>query len=247
MRHFVGMISGFLGGFFGGLLGVGGGVIMIPLMTWLSKLTQHQAHGTSLVAIAFSASVGSATYFAKGSVDWKVSLLLAASAIITARIGARLAHSLPERTLKKAFGFFLVFASLSLLMKGYLPAPGGGLSFWTQVPLFLLIGAATGFLSGMMGVGGGGVMVPPMVMIAGMGQHLAQGTSLLAMVPASISGAITHYKLGNVRTDIAWGLAIGSLAGGYAGATAAAALPEPALRVFFAGMGLWMGVRYIRT
>ena len=220
---------------------------MIPLMTWLQKLTQHQAHGTSLVAIAFSASIGALTYFLRGDVNWKASLLIAATAVFTARLGARYAHSLPEKKLKKAFGIFLVFASLMLLVKNWLPAFGAGTTPWTGALLFLLIGAATGFLSGMMGVGGGAVMVPPMVIIGGMEQHLAQGTSLLAMVPAAATGAATHYKLGNVRTDIAWGLALGSLAGGYAGAATAALLPEPVLRAIFAGIGLIMSVRYLRA
>ncbi len=89
-------------------------------------------------------------------------------------------------------------------------------------------------------------MVPPMVIIANMTQHLAQGTSLLAMIPISISGAMTHYKLGNVRTDVVWGLAAGALVGGLLGASGAKALPEPYLRFVFAGVGFWMGIRYIR-
>ena len=247
MKWVNGVISGFLGGFLGGVAGVGGGVVMIPLMTWLQKLTQHQAHGTSLVAIAFSAAVGAATYFGRGDVNWKASLLMAATAVFTARLGARYAHSLPEKKLKKAFGIFLIFASVMLLVKSSLPAFGTNPSLWAAILLFLLIGAATGFLSGMMGVGGGAVMVPPMVIIGGMEQHLAQGTSLLAMVPAATAGAITHYKLGNVRTDIMWGLAIGSLAGGFTGASTAALLPEPVLRSIFAGIGLVMSIRYLRS
>ena len=101
-KFIIGLISGILGGFFGGLLGLGGGVIMIPLMTWLAKMTQHQAHGTSLVAIVFTAIVGAATYFSLGGVDWKIALILAISATITARFGARYAHSLPEKKLKMA-------------------------------------------------------------------------------------------------------------------------------------------------
>ncbi len=247
MRLLVGVLCGFLGGTFGGLLGVGGGVIMIPLMTGLGKLTQHQAHGTSLVAIAFTASVGAVTYLAHGNADWKVSLVLAASAIFTARLGAHFAHSLSEKKLKKAFGIFLLFAAMMLPAKDYLPSFAGGIPFWPGIAIYLFIGAATGFLSGMMGVGGGVVMVPPMVIIAGMGQHLAQGTSLLAMIPVAMAGAITHYRLGNVRTDMAWGLAAGALAGGYLGATAATALPELLLRVVFAAVGLWMALRYLRA
>ena len=246
-KFIIGLISGILGGFFGGLLGLGGGVIMIPLMTWLAKMTQHQAHGTSLVAIVFTAIVGAATYFSLGGVDWKIALILAISATITARFGARYAHSLPEKKLKMAFGCFLIFASTMLIVKGYLPKTNWVLGTWTGMIVFLTIGLITGFVSGMMGVGGGGVMVPLMVVIGNIGQHMAQGTSLLAMIPASISGASTHYRLGNVKLDIAWGLAIGSLVGAYFGAASANQLPDFYLKIAFAVVGVWMGIKYIQA
>ncbi len=77
-------------------------------------------------------------------------------------------------------------------------------------------------------------MIPPMVIFAGMDQHLAQGTSLLAMVPVSTIGALTHYRLGNVQSDIAPGIVIGALAGGYLGGTAANLIPELYLKFIFA-------------
>lgn len=243
----VGLGSGLAGGLLGGLLGIGGGVIMVPLMTWLARITQHQAHGTSLVAIVFTALAGAGTYLLHGNADWKVAGILAVSAIFFARLGALFAHSLPEKKLKKAFGAFLGFVSLMLLFKGYIPTTPYTLGSWTSILIFLVIGCFTGFVSGMMGVGGGAVMIPPMVILGGMGQHLAQGTSLLAMVPVSITGAMTHYRLGNVKVAVAWGLAIGSLVGGYFGARAATAVPEAYLRLVFAGVGLWMSIRYLRS
>lgn len=246
-KFIIGLISGVFGGFFGGLLGLGGGVIMIPLMTWLAKMTQHQAHGTSLVAIVFTAIMGAAIYYTLGGVDWKIALILAVSATITARFGARYAHSLPEKKLKMAFGFFLIFASTMLIAKGYLPKTSWTFGPLTSIIVFLMIGFVTGFVSGMMGVGGGGVMVPLMVVLGNVGQHMAQGTSLLAMIPASISGASTHYKLGNVKLDIAWGLAIGSLVGAYFGATTANQLPDFHLKIAFAVVGIWMGINYVKT
>jgi hypothetical protein len=246
-KFIIGIVSGLLGGFFGGLLGLGGGVIMIPLMTWIAKITQHQAHGTSLVAIVFTAIVGGMTYFFHGEVDWKVALILAISATLTARFGARYAHSLPEKKLKMAFGCFLIFASTMLVAKGYLPNTTWAFGSWASVIVFLMIGFVTGFVSGMMGVGGGGVMVPLMVVFGNIGQHMAQGTSLIAMIPASASGACTHYKLGNVTMDVAWGLIVGSLVGAYIGAATASGLPDFHLKIAFAIVGVWMGVRYIKA
>ena len=243
----IGALIGLAGSFFGGLFGVGGAVITIPLMTWLAKATQHEAHGTSLFAIFFIAIAGAGTYFLQGNADWKAAVTIAASAIFTARVGALFAHSLPQKKLKRAFGCFLIFASVTLVLKSYLPGSGFNLSIWATIIVYLLIGSVTGFLSGMMGVGGGGVMIPLMVILSNMEQHLAQGTSLLAMIPVSLSGALTHYRLGNFRMNIAWGLAIGSLMGSFLGAMAASILPELYLRVLFAGLGFWMGLRSIRS
>ncbi len=243
----VSFAAGLLGGLFAGLVGVGGGIVMIPLMTAAAGLSQHKAHGTSLVAIVFTGGVGAAVYFFHGAADWKVSLVLAVSAIVTARFGALYAHSLSEKKLKKGFGAFLIFVTACMLVKGYLLHMTFALSFWPKMAALLFAGVFAGFISGMMGVGGGVVMVPPMVILAGMSQHMAQGTSLLAMVPIGLSGALTHYKLGNVHMRVAGGLVAGAIVGGYLGGTAANLLPETYLMALFLLMGVWMGIRYLRS
>lgn len=114
------LLIGLLAGIFGGLVGIGGGVVMIPLMVGVQKLTQHQAHGTSLVALVFTGLSGAVTYFLNGSLDFLAGLLLAATATFTARFGARSAHALPEWKLKRAFGGFLLLVALLLIVKPYL-------------------------------------------------------------------------------------------------------------------------------
>lgn len=116
----MGLLIGFLGGVFGGLVGLGGGTVMIPLMVGLLKLPQHRAHGTSLVAVFFTGLVGALTYGLQGSLDPKAALFLALTAILTARFGARFAHGLSERNLKRSFGWFLIAVSFLLLLRPYL-------------------------------------------------------------------------------------------------------------------------------
>jgi uncharacterized membrane protein YfcA len=111
----------------------------------------------------------------------------------------------------------------------------------------LITGIFTGFLSGMMGVGGGTVMVPAMVLLAGIGQHTAQGISLLAMIPAGGVGAFTHWRLGNVTTNLLIGLIPGIFLGTYVGGTLAHLLPDNILRVIFAIVLIWTGFRYVKT
>ncbi|MBP1748437.1 MAG: permease [Deltaproteobacteria bacterium] len=241
-----GLVIGLSGGFFGGLAGLGGGLIMIPLMSWTMRLTQHQAHGTSLAAIIFTSLIGSITYFRYGSVDWTAALILAASAMLTARFGALYAHSLPERKLRKAFAWFLILISLLLVSKGTILKLSFQAGPVAHYLILIITGIFTGFLAGMMGVGGGGVMVPPLVIFIGMPQHLAQGTSLLAMLPGSAVGAFTHYKLGNVVREITLGLIIGAAAGAYMGASLAHVMPELYLRVIFSIVGVWVGIKYLK-
>jgi hypothetical protein len=240
-------LIGLAAGTFGGLVGLGGGVVMIPLMVGVAGLVQKQAHGTSLVAVVVTGLVGAATYAAKGRVDVWAAVLLATTDTITARLGARHANLLPEWKLKRAFGTFLLVVAVLLLARPWIAGPATAPGPWVRAAVLLGTGILTGFLSGMMGVGGGSIMVPAMVLLAGFPQVLAQGSSLLAMVPAGAVGAYTHARLGNVVTRLLPGLVPGILVGTFAGSSLALRLPEVALRVVFAAVLVWTGSKYVRA
>jgi uncharacterized membrane protein YfcA len=240
-------LIGLAAGGFGGLVGLGGGIVMIPLMVSFAGLRQQQAHGTSLVAVVVTGIAGAVTYASRGSVDLVAAACLGLPAVATARLGARHAHALPEWQLKRAFGAFLVFVVAVLLAKSYLvgfadPATGG----W-KVAILVVAGAATGFLSGMMGVGGGSLMVPAMVLLTGFPQLLAQGSSLLAMIPAGAAGAHKHWQLGNVVRRLLPGLVPGILLGTWAGGTFAMLLTDGTLRTAFGIVVGYSGVKFLRT
>ena len=247
MNLWIGLAIGLSSGFFGGLVGLGGGIIMIPLMVGMLKISQHMAHGTSLVGVVFTGISGAITYSLSGSIELIPALLLASTAMITARLGARYATSLPEWKLKRSFGYFLFFVTLLLLLKPYIGEFSLSSASWLKVIILLCIGTFTGFLSGMMGVGGGSIMVPAMVIFAGMGQQVAQGISLLAMIPASAIGAFTHNRNGNVHTKILPGLVVGILPGTFLGGSLAHILPEVALRIIFAIVVVYTAIKNIRA
>jgi len=90
-------------------------------------------------------------------------------------------------------------------------------------------------------------MVPAIVLLAGFEQHLAQGISLLAMVPAGAVGAYAHWRLGNVRTNLLTGLIPGILMGTLLGGRMAHDLSEGTLRIVFVCVLIWTGVKYLRT
>lgn len=106
------------------------------------------------------------------------------------------------------------------------------------------IGILTGIVSGILGVGGGLAMVPAMVLLLGYDQHLAEGTSLLVILPTAAVGAYTHSRHGYVRLQAVLALAAGGIAGALAGSAGALALDGRALRFVFVAYlsitGVWM-------
>lgn len=216
---------------------------MVPMLSGIAGLSQRQAHGTSLAALVFTGVAGAATYAYAGTVDFWAAVALASTAVLSAGAGARSAHRLPAGKLKRYFGVFQLGIAALLLAKPWL-MQGGVPSVWMKIMWLLATGAVTGYLSGMMGVGGGSIMVPAMVLLAGMGQHVAQGSALLAMVPAGIAGASAHHRLGNVAGGTLWWLLPGIVAGTFAGGMGAAAMDADWLRVIFALVLVYAGTRY---
>jgi uncharacterized membrane protein YfcA len=246
-NNIISLAIGLTAGFFSGIFGIGGGLIMIPLMVGILKLGQHQAHGTSRVAIVFTGLSGAISYALNGSINLTAAIFLAATAMITARAGARYCNVLPEWKLKKYFGAFLILCAILLILKPFISKSTADIPLYFQIGVFLIAGAFTGFLSGMMGVGGGTIMVPAMVLLAGFSQHLAQGTSLLVMVPAGGVGAFTHWKLGNVAMGILAGLVPGIILGAYLGGYIVHFIPDTPLRLAFIAAIIFMGFRYVRS
>jgi uncharacterized membrane protein YfcA len=243
MSFFIGILAGL----FGGITGGGGGIISIPLMVGIMKLDQHTAHGVSLVALVFTGLAGAVVYSINGSVDFISSMLMAATAVVFARMGAHTAHSFSEWLLKRAFGAYMIFIALLMLLKPYLTTQQGPATGPTVAVILLITGLVAGFASGMMGVGGGAIMIPAMVLLAGFDQHVAQGTALLVMVPAGSVGAYTHWRLGNVKTSVLWGIVPGVLVGTVIGGTVAHGLSDGTLRSVFVALLILTGVRYLRA
>jgi len=241
------LLIGLTAGLCGGLAGIGGGVVMIPLFTDIEKLGQHQAHGTSLVALVFTGMMGALTYALHRNLDLMAALLLAGGALWPARVGAKYCSGLPERKLKRVFGLFLVFISVLIMSKPYLTAaiPPPGCLFKTA--LLLATGALTGFCSGLMGVGGGPIMIAGMVLLAGFDQYTAQGSALLAMVAAGAVGAYTHWRLGNVERRLLPMLIPGILLGTFVGGTLAHFFMEWTLKLIFATVLIWTGLQMIKN
>jgi uncharacterized protein len=101
-------------GLLSGLLGVGGGIVIIPLLG-LFGFSQHESHATSLAAIIPIAAVGATTFSVAGEVEYGLALALAAGSLIGAPLGARVMAGLPESRLKMVFGVVMIAAGIVLL------------------------------------------------------------------------------------------------------------------------------------
>ena len=226
--------AGAAAGFFGGLFGVGGGVILVPLLTGLFGLTQHRAHGTSLAVIILTALAAAPVYAARGNVDWLTALVVAAGTLATAPLGARLAARLSSAALTRAFAIFLVLVAARML---WAPPHGAGAQVahgaaW--IVLDLALGGAVGLLAGFMGVGGGVLAVPAFTLLLGMSQQLAQGTSLVVIFAAACAGTAEHARRGNVVAGLVPWLALGAVVAGPLASWWVQGLPQAALARGFA-------------
>nr|WP_315269056.1 sulfite exporter TauE/SafE family protein [Microbacterium lemovicicum] len=188
---------GLLAGLMSGLFGVGGGTVIVPLLVLILGFDQRLAAGTSLAAIVPTATVGVISYAVHGSVAWIPALILAAGAVVGAQIGTWLLPKVSQFALRLAFVAFLLAVIVSLFL--IVPSRDAvlELTLWTIVGLVVL-GLITGVLAGLLGVGGGIVVVPALMLLFDTSDLIAKGTSLLMMIPTAISGTVGNLRRGNV-------------------------------------------------
>lgn len=115
---FVAIIIGATAGTLAGLMGVGGGLIMVPLFVGLMGVEQHQAHGTSLAVIPFIALFGALPYVTHHYMRWDLALYVAVGSSLGVIVGARLMARLPAPLLRRLFGLLVIAVGLRFLLLG---------------------------------------------------------------------------------------------------------------------------------
>lgn len=250
-RFFLSCLAvGLAAGLLSGLFGVGGGTVIVPMLVLLLGFDQRLAAGTSLAAIVPTAAVGVISYAAHGSVAWIPALILAAGAVIGAQIGTWLLAKLPQNALRWGFVGFLVVVIVMLFV--VVPSRDADLAVtWITGPGLAVLGVITGVLAGLLGVGGGVVVVPVLMLLFGASDLVAKGTSLLMMIPTALSGTVGNMRRRNVD------LLAAVLVGGAACTTTAlgawvAALLDPftasvLFAVFLTFIAVQMAIRALRA
>ncbi|MCC6350357.1 MAG: sulfite exporter TauE/SafE family protein [Candidatus Eisenbacteria bacterium] len=229
-----GILTGLAAGLAGGLFGVGGGIVLVPMLTGLFSLTQHEAHGTSLAAVGATAVAGLIVYAAGGHVAWVIGAIMAVTSVLCARLGARLAARTSRVALTRAFAVLLAIVAARLFWRTPMHTGAPLLAGVAGALVAMLVGAAVGLLSGFMGVGGGLLAVPALALLFGAPQQTAQGTSLALILATAPVGAIEHHRHGNVVPRLVPWLALGAIVGAPLASALALRLPQAVLARAFA-------------
>jgi len=178
-----------------GLLGVAGGVVIVPVLTSRRiGMARATASGTTIAAVLPISVVAALTYAGLHNVDEPAASAIVPGAAAGVIIGALLATRVRASVLRVLFQIVLLATAVRLLIA----LPSGsinhiGLGVPAAVTLCAL-GAVAGLASGLLGSGGGSFLVPALVLGFGLLQQVAQGTALLALIPIWIIGALTHHK-----------------------------------------------------
>ncbi len=234
-RLYNGAAVGVVAGLMSGLFGVGGGILIVPALVATVAIDQRRAHGTSLAAVLPIATSSLAGYWLDDKIDWPVAGWLTVGALVGVLLGTKLLSHLPQRLLGFSFAGLLAFSAIRLLLDG---SHGDGRATLDVAAALGLVafGALTGLLSGLLGVGGGIVMVPFMVVAIGIPGALARGTSLAVVVPTSIVGTWRNRRNRNADMRLAVVVGIAGVVSAFVGSRVSVGLKDSVANRLFAGL-----------
>lgn len=241
------LLIGFGVGAFSGAFGVGGGIILVPVLVLLLRMQQKHAQATSLVMVSLAATAGFITYALAGFVAW----IPAAFILIGGFLGSLLGSSVVKRTsdyrLQLGFGLLLVAVAVGLLWptesvgETNLPTITPAVAF-----AYVASGVAMGVLSALLGIGGGIILIPIVVTFFGFSQQLAAGTSLTVMAPIALLGAWRQSRTGATNWAVGLRFGLSSIPGAVVGAAIAVAVSGSFVRTAFAVVLVAVAVQMLR-
>jgi uncharacterized membrane protein YfcA len=238
-------LVGLAAGLLGGLFGVGGGLLIVPALVLVLHFDQRLANGTSLAAILPISAASLATYWWHGNVDWPAALCISIGALAGAVLGTKLLHVIPLRTLTVIFVVMMLVTAARL----FVPFDADGrtaLGLLDGVGL-VAVGVVSGTLAGMLGVGGGVIMVPAMIVLFGITPAVAKGTSVAVIIPTSLMGTWRNRKKQNADLRTAAILGVCGIVTAVIGATIADVLDDDVSNALFALLLVAVSVRQLMT
>ncbi len=230
MFEYLGLVLlGFAGGIIGSMIGLGGGFVIVPILTFFGF--SHQLAASNSLFAAFSNAVASTASYAKqGRIQYSIGLRLGLLSIPGTILGAYISDEITPSLFKILFGLIILSSSLYIFLKRKMETRNH--NFSKQI-MILMIGASffAGIISSLFGIGGGVVFVPLMVIAIGLSMKIAAPTSQLVLIFASFSGLIAHSILGHPDFYQSLFLSIGAFIGGLVGSRLSIQIEEKKLRI----------------
>ncbi|QIN29510.1 sulfite exporter TauE/SafE family protein [Brevibacterium luteolum] len=187
------ILFGLLTGSVIGLTGGGGAIVAVPALVYGLGMPMAKAVPTSLIVVASSSIVGVLPRLRSKMVDWTTAGTLGVTGMLTAIVGARVHDMFPEKGLMIAFGVLMLIAAIRMFMPMPYIDPDTGAFTGRRFAKGIAVGAVVGFLTGLLGVGGGFLIVPALTILMHVPMHIAVGTSLAVVALNSIAGAIGYF------------------------------------------------------
>jgi len=220
---------GFVAGVLGSMIGLGGGIIVVPVLTF-AGFTPTLAASNSLFAAFSNAVASTISYSRQKRIEYSIGLKLGLLSIPGTILGAYISSDVTPGIFKILFGLVLISSSIYIFLKRRIESKQYNT---TKQIMLLVIGASffAGIISSFFGIGGGIIFVPLMVVAMGMGMKKAAPTSQLILLFASFSGLVTHSLLGHPDYFQSLLLAIGAFGGGLVGARLSLEIKERWLQI----------------
>ncbi|MFQ3610066.1 MAG: sulfite exporter TauE/SafE family protein [Fimbriimonadales bacterium] len=237
-------------GAFGSMLGLGGGIILVPALTLLMELDIKIAVATSLVGVAATSCAGVQTYLQSGLVDWRIAVRLLIPTIAGAIAGGLLLPILEPQLVAGLF-ILLIFYVLGQMLWAMrhpstsVPLQGDCRTQWNPRQRTVAVGLSFfgGITSAILGVGGGLIQVPLLHAILKAPLRCAIGTSTFLIGATASTSALLYLVQGKLQPDTVVPATLGVLVGARLGAKFAQRVPATALRLLFLGVMLYTVVR----
>lgn len=197
------LVLGLVVGALLGMVGGGGSILAVPALVYGVGLPLSEAIPTSLIVVGAASAVAVLPRLRRG-VNWRLAAIVGAAGVATAYLGTMVNRLLDQQILLVAFAVIMVVAGVRMFLKtksagGPCALPDGGINWRSCLPRALATGAVVGFLTGLLGVGGGFLIVPALTLVLGLPMSVTVGTSLVIIVINSIAGFTAH--LGDVQID----------------------------------------------
>ncbi len=198
------------------MLGLGGALIYVPVLTWAGFPVKEVAIPLALLLNGLTTLIALVAYFRSQLVDWKGGLGMTLAAFVFAPVGAVASDAVPVKTLLALFAAAVVVAALRMLLTARRPEPKDLMSLKKRLVIGAAVGVFAGFMAGLLGVGGGFIM-SPLLMWMGYETKKAVATSALAVTFSSFSGFAGHVAQGHFNVVLTLVLSAAVLVGAFAG------------------------------